>query len=385
MRWNEKLSAAAAAFLLLAGGAVALALHQYLPQRVGTEPLLAVTPPAGQGTDGASALKEIIFNTQKKVVTIQSDSGLGSGFLYNDKGDVLTNAHVVAGSRTVRVTTSDARELTGEVIGIGTDLDIAVVRVPELAGSQPLKLERGGRVEVGDPVIAVGSPLGLQSTVTTGIVSGLGRSFMMKPYTYRNLYQISAPIAPGNSGGPLVDQTTGAVLGMNSAEMQDGEIGFSIPIADLISIAEAWSRSPMTKLPGVTDHDESSAADKKTITSYAGYLVSRFYESLNNGDYVYAYSLIGYIWKQEDPYEEFRNGYLPTKNVVIKSLSVTKDSDRSATVTATIEAEEHAQNGETVKRNFEVVYKVGYENGQLKLIDGKGKELDKQGKELKKK
>ncbi|OXM14042.1 S1C family serine protease [Paenibacillus herberti] len=384
MKWNEKLSAAAAALLLLAGGAVALALHQYLPQRVGAEPLLAVTPPAGQDTGGASALKEIIFNTQKKVVTISSDSGLGSGFLYNDKGDVLTNAHVVAGSRTVRVTTSDARELTGEVIGIGTDLDIAVVRVPELAGSQPLKLERGGRVEVGDPVIAVGSPLGLQSTVTTGIVSGLGRSFMMKPYTYRNLYQISAPIAPGNSGGPLIDQTTGAVLGMNSAEMQDGEIGFSIPIADLISIAEAWSRSPMTKLPGVTNHDESSAADKKTITNYAGYLVSRFYESLNNGDYVYAYSLIGYIWKQVDPYEEFRKGYLPTKNVVIKSLSVSKDSDRSATVTATIEAEEHAQNGETVKRNFEVVYKVGYENGQLKLIDGNGKELDKQGKELKK-
>ncbi|MGN7456619.1 S1C family serine protease [Paenibacillus pasadenensis] len=383
MNWKRSWPAALSALLLLGGGAASLAIHLDLPRRAGAEPLLAVLPSGGAGS--ASALKEVIFNTQKKVFTIQSDSGLGSGFLYNDRGDLLTNAHVVAGSRTVRVIASDARELVGEVIGIGSELDVAVVRVPELSGSQPLKLERAGRVEVGDPVLAVGSPLGLQSTVTTGIVSGLGRNFAMKPYVYRNLYQISASIAPGNSGGPLVDQRTGAVLGMNSAEMQDGEIGFSIPIADVLGLAEGWSNSSMEELPGVSDDEAGTAAGRKTITDYAGYLVSRFYESLSNGDYLYAYSLLGYSWKAQDPYEDFRKGYLPTKNVVIKSLNVTRNGERSATVKAVIEAEEHGQDGASSKRNFEVTYKVGYENDQLKLIDGKGKELDAAGKEAPKK
>ncbi|QJC53670.1 trypsin-like serine protease [Paenibacillus albicereus] len=383
MKWKTSWPAALAVLLLLAGGAASVAIRLDLPRQAGAEPLLAVLPSGGAGSAGA--LKEVIFNTQKKVFTIQSDSGLGSGFLYNDRGDLLTNAHVVTGSRTVRVIASDARELTGEVIGIGAELDVAVVRVPELAGSQPLKLERAGRVEVGDPVLAVGSPLGLQSTVTTGIVSGLGRSFAMKPYVYRNLYQISASIAPGNSGGPLVDQRTGAVLGMNSAEMQDGEIGFSIPIADVLGLAEGWSNRPMEELPGVKDDEAETAAGRKTITDYAGYLVSRFYESLSNGDYLYAYSLLGYSWKAQDPYEDFRKGYLPTKNVVIKSLNVTKNGERSATVKAVIEAEEHGQDGASSKRNFEVTYKVGYENDQLKLIDGKGRELDAAGQAAPKK
>ncbi|WP_232312828.1 S1C family serine protease [Paenibacillus sp. P22] len=339
------------------------------------EPLLAVSPPEGTAAGNAAALKDIIFRIQKKVVTIQSESGLGSGFLYNAKGDIITNAHVVAGSRTVRVTTSDARELTGEVIGIGTDTDIAVVRVPDLEGTEPLRLERSGRVEVGDAIMAVGSPLGLQNTVTPGIISGLGRTFSMKPYTYRNMYQISAAIAPGNSGGPLIDQRTGMVLGINSAEMQDGEIGFSIPISDILSAAEGWSQTPMKELPGVPGSATNALTGKKSITDYAGYLVSRFYESLSNGDYVYAYSLLGINWKKQDPYEDFRRGYLPTKNVVIKSLKVDKDGERSAVVKAVITAEEHGQDGKTSVRSFEVSYEVGYENDQLKLISGKGKEL----------
>ncbi|ASS67119.1 MULTISPECIES: trypsin-like peptidase domain-containing protein [unclassified Paenibacillus] len=375
MRLTKPLAAAAAAAVLLAGAGTALALHGYIPRQMGMEPLLAVSPPEGTAAGNAAALKDIIFRIQKKVVTIQSESGLGSGFLYNAKGDIITNAHVVAGSRTVRVTTSDARELTGEVIGIGTDTDIAVVRVPDLEGTEPLRLERSGRVEVGDAIMAVGSPLGLQNTVTPGIISGLGRTFSMKPYTYRNMVQISASIAPGNSGGPLIDQRTGMVLGINSAEMQDGEIGFSIPISDVLSAAEGWSQTPMKELPGVPGSATNALTGKKSITDYAGYLVSRFYESLSNGDYVYAYSLLGINWKKQDPYEDFRRGYLPTKNVVIKSLKVDKDGERSAVVKAVITAEEHGQDGKTSVRSFEVSYEVGYENDQLKLISGKGKEL----------
>ncbi|WP_051459303.1 S1C family serine protease [Paenibacillus zanthoxyli] len=221
-------------------------------------PLLAVagqTPTAAQpaAVKAKKTRKEIIEDSQKRVVTIESGEGLGSGFLYNGKGDLLTNAHVVAGSRDVTVRTKSHQEYKGKVIGIGTDTDVAVVRVTELKQTEPLQIARSNKAEIGDEILALGSPLGLENTVTTGIISGLGRSFDIEPYTYSNMYQISAPIAPGNSGGPLVSAETGNVLGINSASATDeAGIGFSIPISSVLKQAEAWSEHPMTKLPDVS-------------------------------------------------------------------------------------------------------------------------------------
>lgn len=212
-------------------------INRTVPTQLPNKPLLASTTAqtASQTNTGTSTLKDVIFNTQKKVVMIELEDGsLGSGFLYNDQGDVITNAHVVAGALNVKVKTADARTLTGKVIGIGTDTDIAVVRVPELVGTEPLKLAQKGSADVGDNVLALGSPLGLQNTITTGIISGVGRDFTIDPYVYTNLYQISAPIAPGNSGGPLIHADTGEVLGINSAMASESNtIGFSIPVAEI--------------------------------------------------------------------------------------------------------------------------------------------------------
>src|SRR5690606_13990189 len=241
----------------------------------------------------------------KHVVMIETDAGnQGSGFLYNDQGDLITNAHVVTGVRNVRVKTADARELVGEVIGISTEVDVAVVRVPELAGSDSLSLVKYEKASVGDEVLSIGSPLGLQNTVTTGIISGVGRSLQISPYTYSDLYQISTPISHGNSGGPLVDTATGLVLGINSAGLENSSIGFSIPIVNVLPLIEGWTKEPMAMLPGISlnDDEQSQVEEKQPLDQLASYLVNHFYDAINIRDYVYAYTLLGVEWQESTSY-----------------------------------------------------------------------------------
>jgi Trypsin-like serine proteases, typically periplasmic, contain C-terminal PDZ domain len=359
------------AVIIMGGGAAAgLYVRAEVPERLTGAPLLAIG-------EKKKSLKDVIFETQKLVVMIETDTGSqGSGFLYNHEGDLITNAHVVSGVRHVRVKTADARELDGEVIGVSTEIDVAVVRVKELAGTEPLSMQRYERAEVGDEVIAVGSPLGFQNTVTTGMISGVGRSFQIEPYSYEDLYQISAAIAPGNSGGPLVDRETGAVIGINSAGLDDGAIGFSIPISNVLPLAEGWSKEPMTMLPGLSLTEDSEHPDgEASLEQLAGYLVSHFYDSLNNGDYVYAYSLLGGNWKEGTSYVKFREGYLTTRNVVVDDLHVTvNEGGDEAVVTAVLSVDER-KDGEYVLSKYQVTYRVGYENDQLKLLSGKGKAI----------
>jgi serine protease Do len=371
MRMGRVISAFAS-LLIIGGGALgAWVIQSEIPDRLTGKPMLAAS---NEGE--LKSLKDIIFETQKLVVMIETDSGnQGSGFLYNDKGDLITNAHVVTGVSEVNIKTADARELRGQVIGISTQTDIAVVRVPELSGMEPLPLFSGSKADVGDEVIAVGSPLGFQNTVTTGIISGRGRSFEIEPYLYSDLYQISAPIAPGNSGGPLVSKKTGEVIGINSAGYEQGSIGFSMPIGNVIQLAEEWSEEPMTELPKLEEYDDSLApGDAAAIDEMAGYLVTHFYDSLNNADYVYAYSLLGGNWKEGTTYEKFREGYLGTRNVVVDDIHVNAKTDDRATVIAVISADER-KNGQYVLSKYQVTYEVGYENDQLKLISGRGKAI----------
>ncbi|MCU6712329.1 S1C family serine protease [Paenibacillus sp. J5C_2022] len=370
MNKNGWIGLIGSALILVGGSAAGIYVKAQVPAELQGAPLLAV------GEQNKS-LKDIIFQTQKHVVMIETDTGSqGSGFLYNSEGDLLTNAHVVAGVRHVTVKTADARELEGEVIGISTDTDIAVVRVPELQGTEPLPLVRYDKAEVGDEVLAVGSPLGFQNTITTGIISGVDRSLHIDPYTYEDLYQISAPIEPGNSGGPLVDKKSGAVLGINSAGLEDSAIGFSIPIGNVLPMAEGWSREPMTMLPGLSLLDEPAQEQEETsLDKMAGYLVAHFYDSLNNGDYVYAYSLLGGNWKEGTSYVKFREGYLMTRNVVIDDMHVTTRDDE-ATVTALLSVDER-KDGEYVLSKYQVTYKAAYENDQLKLLTGTGKAIKK--------
>lgn len=356
-------------FLLLGGGFLTyIEMKEIIPRQLNGSPLIAV----GEKT---KSLKDIIFETQKYVVMIETDKGeQGSAFLYNEKGDLITNAHVVAGVRQVKVKTADARELIGEVIGISTEVDVAVVRVPELANLGNLSLVKYEKASVGDEVLSIGSPLGLQNTVTTGMISGVGRSLQLSPYTYSDLYQISTPISHGNSGGPLVDTSTGYVLGINSAGLENSSIGFSIPIVNVLPLIEGWSREPMTMLPGITLNEESeTVGEEKRLDQLASYLVTHFYDAINIGDYVYAYTLLGNIWQEGTSYVKFRESYIATRNISIDDEHITLGDDE-ATITVVISADERVDGSYKLIKQ-QISFRVGYDNDQLKLLNSKSKQL----------
>ncbi|MED4968394.1 MULTISPECIES: S1C family serine protease [Anoxybacillaceae] len=351
-------------------------IKESVPKKLSQPSIIAVAENKYEKKEETSPeLKEIIHKSQKLVVQIETEDGtLGSGFLYNNKGDIVTNAHVVANAKEVKVKTADSKEFTGTVIGVSNNIDVALVRVPELSSLQPLKVAKNRKAEVGDEVLALGSPLGLQNTVTTGIISGVGRTFDLQPFRYENVYQISAPIAPGNSGGPLVDSKTGEVLGINSAGYDQGSIGFSIPIPNVISLIEEWSEHPMTKLPEIVFVDNAYAHEEgDSFEEMAERLVSYFYENINYGDYVTAYSLLGSSWKSKISYEKFRNGYLDTLSVTVDDMNARQQGD-TVSVTAVITAEERKNDGISYAK-YKLNYEIGYENDELKILTGKGEEI----------
>ncbi|WP_050616365.1 trypsin-like peptidase domain-containing protein [Bacillus testis] len=193
-------------------------------------------------------VSEIINDSLPKVFTIVNELGQGSGFLINRNGDVLTNAHVVEGSTKATIRTNNGEEYSGTVIGYSNDVDIAVIRVEALAGRTPLTLEVAKKESLGDKVIALGSPLGLENTATLGNISGVDRSFIIEPHTYDEIYQITAPIAPGSSGGPLLDELTEKVVAINSAKVTaESNIGFSIPLYKVMDTVNAWVNNPMSE------------------------------------------------------------------------------------------------------------------------------------------
>lgn len=159
--------------------------------------------------------------------------GQGSGFIIDRAGIVLTNAHVVSGADTVTVTLKDGRSFEGEVRGADEVSDLAVVKIKGASGDLPVApLGDSGQVQVGDWAIAVGNPLGLDNTVTLGIVSTLHRSSAQVGIPGKRLefIQTDAAINPGNSGGPLLSEA-GQVIGINTAIRAGATgIGFAIPI-----------------------------------------------------------------------------------------------------------------------------------------------------------
>ncbi len=158
-------------------------------------------------------------------------TGVGSGFIYDAAGWILTNRHVVEGSDTVEVELNDGRVLTGQVYGIDTLTDLAIVKI-EGTDLPTAALGDSSALKVGQLVVAIGSPLGTYSnSVTSGIVSAKGRSITANGnQNLNNLIQTDAAINPGNSGGPLLD-ANGGVIGINTAIATDSNgIGFAIPI-----------------------------------------------------------------------------------------------------------------------------------------------------------
>jgi S1-C subfamily serine protease len=194
--------------------------------------LATPAPTLGSAGDQAVALQDqmvaVIKQVGPAVVEISTDSGLGSGVIYDSKGDIVTNAHVVGTSTTFTVTLANGKSYPGTLVGNFIQDDIAVVRI-SAPGLQPATFGDSGTLSVGDFVLAMGNPLGLQSSVTEGIVSALSRQ-VSEPNgnALPDVIQTSAAINPGNSGGALVD-LNGQVVGIPTLAATDPQLGGSAP------------------------------------------------------------------------------------------------------------------------------------------------------------
>ena len=204
-------------------------LSQATPSPTASSP--TASSPANDAGDAFTVqaqMVDVIKKVNPAVVLIETSAGLGSGVIYDNKGDIVTNAHVVGTSTTFKVTLSNGKSYTGTLVGSYTPDDIAVVKI-SATGITPAVFGDSSKLQVGDVVLAMGNPLGLQSSVTEGIVSALSRQ-VSEPSgnTLPDVIQTSAAINPGNSGGALVD-LQGEVVGIPTLAATDPQLGGSAP------------------------------------------------------------------------------------------------------------------------------------------------------------
>ena len=213
-----------------------------------------------------SAAPSTVFVTQKRVTvdylsgaSEETPAGSGTGFLWDDKGHIVTNFHVVQGAQVLEVMLQDQQTFEARVVGIEPRKDIAVLKIDAPASAlRPLRLPpagTGASVEVGQKAIAIGNPFGLDHTLTRGTISALGRKVQgIGGVTIRDMIQTDAAINPGNSGGPLLD-SAGQLIGMNtiiySRSGSSAGIGFAVPASTIARIVPQIIRTGRAEQVGL--------------------------------------------------------------------------------------------------------------------------------------
>lgn len=230
-----------ASFVWVLMALIAVALSAACESSIGSASTTAIPGSAASAAAGAlptafdSMTVNVVKTVSPSVVLIQTSSGLGSGEIYDTKGDIVTNAHVVGKATSFVVTTSAGKQLDGTLVGSFPPDDIAVIKVNG-SGLKPAKFSDSKKLQVGEFVLAIGNPLGLEGSVTSGIISALGRvvSEGVGGGTLPDAIQTSAPINPGNSGGALVNLASEVVGIPTLAALSPGTqapapgIGFAI-------------------------------------------------------------------------------------------------------------------------------------------------------------
>lgn len=270
---RTRLVAAVLVVALLLGAGYGLATLQLddplPPPAAGRPPTSAAGGPLRvRGGEPVAAVAQELLPS---VVQIETSSGLGSGIIYDEDGFILTAAHVVDGTSEVTVRLADGSRLEGRVVGADDPTDVAVIQ----ANRQNLPaatLAIGAPVQVGQLAVAIGSPFGLDSTVTSGVVSATDRTIVSNGgQAVANMIQTDAPINPGNSGGALADRK-GRVIGINDAIRSNSGVnagvGFAIPIDTAASVAEALvaGRTPSIGFLGVSGEEPAQGQAGALVT-----------------------------------------------------------------------------------------------------------------------
>ena len=207
--------------------------------------------------------------------------GQGSGFIVDKEGHILTNYHVIDGASEVNVTLHNGESVSAQVVGTDRENDLALLKVDPgtISGIGPLPWGDSDRVKPGQMAIALGSPFGLEGSITVGVISGLGRALsgtQERPIT--NMLQTDAAVNPGNSGGPLLD-SRGEVIGINTAiEASSSGIGFAIPINNASSLLPALLQGGEVSNPWLgisgTEVDQELASSLDLAVDHGVYVVS---------------------------------------------------------------------------------------------------------------
>ncbi len=265
------------------------------PQPTPPQPILA-TPPAlptlGDPSEAESTLEALYQQVLPGVVAIRTGNSLGSGFVYDQEGHVVTNQHVVEGTSEVEISFSSGFKAYGTIIGSDVDADVAVIKVDAPADQiHPLAIGDSSTLDVGEQVVAIGNPFGLNGTMTLGIVSGLGRTQVahLTPegngfFSTADIIQTDAAINPGNSGGPLFNMN-GEVVGINQSIRTDNinsatgnavnsGVGFSISINLVKRVVPYLIRDGRYEYPylGITSSSKLGLRELEALglTTYTG-------------------------------------------------------------------------------------------------------------------
>ncbi|MCE9647178.1 MAG: trypsin-like peptidase domain-containing protein [Chloroflexi bacterium] len=251
------------------------------------EVVTPIAPIVSNITDSSSkqeALVTLFENVSPGTVAILTDQGQGSGFVYDGEGHIVTNYHVVEGAKLIEVRFTSGFMAYGTVIGTDLDSDLAILKVDAPVGElHPLPLGDSSALKVGQTVVAIGNPFGLNSTMTVGIISALGRTLDAlhetpdgRPFTAGDIIQTDAAINPGNSGGPLFN-IDGEVIGINRAirtnsttdtgQPVNSGIGFAVSINIVKRVAPALIQDGKYDYPylGIASQDSLSLEMVKAL------------------------------------------------------------------------------------------------------------------------
>lgn len=260
------------------GGSIGSGVTYTLTKNLGNTTKNVVLNPATFATDSEALTATEVYNKVAPAVVIvsvksittyngffpQETEGIGSGFIINEEGYILTNYHVIEGATEVSVTLSDKTEVKASIVNYDQEQDVAMIKIiDDVKVPGVVELGDSDALQTGEEVLAIGTPLSkdLADTLTNGIVSALNRNVQTETGVTLNLIQTNAAINPGNSGGPLIN-TRGEVIGINTMKMMSEDVeglGFAIPINDIKGKIESLSKPILNLGISVRTVDETLA------------------------------------------------------------------------------------------------------------------------------